>query len=204
MNLFNNQNIINNLNLLKTNRKKNYIKPIVIIQTSPARTCSTFLVNMLYGFFIPNQKIRGYWNLEDKLELFNYNINIYKSHILDIEKIINKYSNLYELYFICSERDNNKIEDKYKKLINVIIFDYNELNETHTLTLIDIINNAYNKLINKLPLKLHYKLNKNSAIWRINEMNKRYKEIENMPFTYVDPFFELHGRHKNRDNKDNN
>ena len=34
---------------------------------------------------------------------------------------------------------------------------------------------------------------------RIEKMNKKYTEIENMDFSHVDDFFQLHGRHRNRD-----
>ena len=64
----------------------------------------------------------------------------------------------------------------------------------------EIIDNIYNKLYSILPLYIGCKLNKNNALNRIINMNKRYEEIKDLPFTYIDPFYELHGSHKNRDN----
>ena len=184
---------LSNLNI------RNQNKPIVIIQTSPTRTGSTFLVNLLYGFLIPNERIRFYSDINASLQLFNNFVNIYKCHILEIDAIINKFSHIYELYFICSERDNNVINNKYRNLPNIIIFDYSEINETEFVKLKDIIDNAYDKLKKMLPNKISNKLNKNTALNRIIKMNKLYEEIKDKPFTYIDPFFELHGSHRNRD-----
>ena len=104
-------------------------KDIIIIQTGFKRAGTTFLVNLLYGFIAPNEAIHGFFDIEEPLESFS-KYNIYKSHMLNIDDIINKYSDKYQLYFIISERDE-KIDEKYKELHNVLIFDYyKELLET--------------------------------------------------------------------------
>ena len=37
----------------------------------------------------------------------------------------------------------------------------------------------------------------NNAINRINNMNKRYKEIKDKSFDFVDKYYQLHGSHRN-------
>ena len=37
-----------------------------------------------------------------------------------------------------------------------------------------------------------------NGINRINNMNKRYLEIKNKPFEFVDKYYQLHGSHRNR------
>lgn len=172
------------------------MKKLLIIQTSPYHTASTFLVNALYGL-IPelfNKKIIGIWdcNFEKHFE----NIIVIKSHNINIDELINKYKN-YETVFICSERKEKKyfINEKYKTYSNVVIFDFDELNETIHNPLTQIVDNIYNKCKKVLP---NIELNTIKCIKRINLMNKRYEEIKDKPFIYRDDFFELHGSHRNR------
>lgn len=179
----------------------------LIIQTSPYHTASTFLINAIYGLIpeISNQKIIGIWN-EKFNDYFNGNIICVKCHHTNIDELINLYNNNYKLIFICSERKekNYLIDDKYKNennYNNIITFDFQDLNETTENSLPEIVNNIYNKvtlLFNKL--KINIQLNKDNCIDRINLMNKRYEEIKNKPFSYIDDFYEIHGSHRNRTN----
>jgi hypothetical protein len=77
-----------------------------------------------------------------------------------------------------------------------LIFNYDELLETETYSVQDIVNNAYNKLRSFLPDDIE--LNKKDAVERIQKMNLAYEEIKDQPFSYIDHFFELHGSHRNR------
>lgn len=169
-------------------------KDIIIIQTGFKRTGTTFLVNLLYGFIDPNEAIHGFFDIEEPLESFS-KYSIFKSHILNIEDIINKYSDKYQLYFIIAERDE-KIDEKYKELHNVLIFDYyKELLETKDNSVQNIVDSSYEKLSLFLPDEIH--LSKESAINRINNMNNVYEEIKDYDFSYIDDFFALHGSHRN-------
>ena len=87
------------------------------------------------------------------------------------------------------------IDEKYKKYNNIIIFDFNELNQTNNNSLIKIVDNIYAKLKNVLN---DVKLDKEKCIERIKLMNSRYEEIKNEEFIYVHEFFQLHGSHRNR------
>ena len=172
---------------------------LLVIQTSPYHTASTFLVNAIYGL-IPelfNKKIIGIW--DNDFEKYFKDIIVIKSHDLLIDELINKYNKNYKLVFICSERQkmNYLIDNKYKSYDNVVIFDFDELNETSDNKLIQIIDNIYNKVTNILP---NIELDKTKCIERIKLMNIRYEEIKNMPFSYIDDFFEIHGSHRNRNN----
>lgn len=169
-------------------------KDIIIIQTGFKRTGTTFLVNLLYGFIAPNEAIHGFFDIEEPLESFS-KYSIFKSHMLNIEDIINKYSDKYQLYFIIAERDE-KIDEKYKELHNVLIFDYyKELLETEDNSIQNIVDSSYEKLSLFLPDEIH--LSKESAINRINNMNSVYEDIKNYDFSYIDDFFALHGSHRN-------
>jgi hypothetical protein len=189
-----------NLLFLQNNIKQPKIKKILIIQTSPPHTGSTFLINALYGIIeeINNKSICGEWS--DNYKNYFGNIIVLKCHNTNIDELIQKYSNEYYLYFVCSERPllNKHINPKYKLYKNVISFFYKDLLETEQNTLDVIIDNIYNNVKNLLYKHPHIKLNKNNGIQRIINMNKRYIEIKDLPFSYIDPFFELHGSHRNR------
>jgi len=173
------------------------MEKLLIIQTSPARTASTFLVNALYGL-IPecsNLKIREMWR--NDFDKFFKNIIIVKNHNTNIDELIKLYKN-YKTVFICSEREeiNALIDAKYKTYDNVIVFRFEELNETNDNPLVQIVDNIYTKVKDVLPPDIE--LNQSTCIERINNMNIRCKEIQNMSFNYVDDFFEIHGSHRNR------
>lgn len=197
----------------------NYIKKqkIVLIQLSPPRTGSTVLINILYGLLYYDKYVKfdnEFFNLleDDKISKENKkdfedkylseDINIIKTHCLNID-LINKYfnnKNIYKIYFICSERDDKKIDEKYYINKNVIIFDYDDLLETEDYTTEMIVKNVKSKLINnitELNLK-NINLDENDAINRIKNMNTLYEYIMYKPFTYYSNFFHLHGSHRNR------
>jgi hypothetical protein len=170
---------------------------LLIIQTSPLHTASTFLVNAIYGL-IPelfDHKIIKIWD-KNFQNLFK-NIIVIKNHNTNIDDLIKLYNKNYKLVFICSERQekNYLIDNKYKNYDNVVVFDFNELNETADNSLIKIVDNIYNKVSDLLP---DIELDKTKCIERIQLMNIRYEEIKHKDFEYIDDFFEIHGSHRNR------
>jgi len=173
---------------------------LLIIQTSPCHTASTLLVNAIYGL-IPelfDKRFIGIWY--DNFEQYFENIIVVKNHDIDIDKLIQQYDKLYNLVFICSEREekNYVIDEKYKLYNNVVVFDFNELNETSSNPLIQIVENIYNKVKILLP---DIELDTTKCLERINRMNIRYDEIKHEPFDYIDNFFGIHGSHRNRKNR---
>ena len=75
------------------------------------------------------------------------------------------------------------------------VFQYEELNETLENTTDIIVKNIHDKVNHLLNEKfnLNIKLNKEKCINRINKMNKRYIEIKDLPFGFVDRFYHIHG-----------
>lgn len=170
---------------------------LLIIQTSPKHTASTLLVNAIYGL-IPelfNKKIIGIWDYD--FESYFENIICIKNHHTNIDELMNLYNKKYKLMFICSERQdlNLFIDEKYKTYNNVVVFDFNELNETSDNSLTNIVDNIYNKFKHILS---DVELDKTKCIERIKLMNIRYEEIKNKPFSHIDVFFQIHGSHRNR------
>ena len=125
-------------------------------------------------------------------------------HDINIDELIKKYSLNYNVYFVCSERPskNLAIDPKYKLYRNVISFYYNELNETLDNPLPKIVTNVGRKLYNMLnrtkTIGVNININVQNGIKRVENMNNRCKEIEGQSFDYIDPFYEIHGSHRNR------
>ena len=181
------------------------MKKTLIFQTSKPRTCTTLLVNALYGLIENGDLVDkeiiyvDYYN-KDVHENFFDDVIIVKSHYLELEDLVKQFSEYYNLFFICSERKDKDllINDNYKLYENICIFQYEELNETLENTtdiIVETIHNKVNNLLNE-KFNLNIKLNKENSINRINKMNKRYIEIKNESFNFVDRFYHLHGSHR--------
>jgi FkbM family methyltransferase len=167
----------------------------LIIQTSPYRTASTLLVNALYGLIpaLQKTKIIGFW--DGNFEQYFGDVIVLKHHNVHIDQLILEY-NKYKLYFVCSERKDHgvMIDRKFKFYSNVCVFDFNELNETPSNQVPNIIQN----ISAKLSVMLQMNLDVAGGVNRVNAMNVRYKEIYQYPFDYIDEFFEIHGSHRSR------
>ena len=189
------------------------LEDINIYQLSQPRTGSTLLLNILYGLLYP---------LDEPCS----NYKIIKSHNFGVENIIDacvnkkgetlryhlKHDDVREMvkneknYIICSQRT----EDKDQPVLhpstgpgygwvtnpNVIIIDYENLLETESNSVADIVNHVANKLKNTLPKDIE--INVENGIKRIENMNEFYKTIKHLPFSYVENFYFLHGHHRNR------
>ena len=168
----------------------------LIIQSSFPRSASTVLVNAVHGL-IPS-------HAEKKIEFsdfyrpfrFNNDITIIKTHETQLDEIIRRFSGKYKLFFVCSERSGRShFDDKYRSYKNVAIFDFSQLNETPQYTLFHIVECIYDKLT---PLLVGIELDEAGCYERLVGMNERYEEIKYLPFDYVDPFYNIHGSHRER------
>ena len=189
----------------------------LIIQTSPVHTASTVLVNGLYGMIpeLSHMNVIGVWDcndeyhcdeetFEDYIALNTPNdfedIVVVKSHNTYLDYYMAKYSYHYDIYFVSSERKEKNvaeymIPEEYRNYDNLILFDYEEINETEDYSVEDIVNCMYDKL-SKTILNLNF--SKSGGVDRIRGMNKRYQEIKDRPFDYLDEFYHIHGSHRNR------
>lgn len=178
-------------------------KKILIIQTSPMHTGSTLLINLLYGLFESHHDKKIIFLRDDSWESGAGDITILKSHNTNIDELIKKYKKNYDLYFVCSERPlkNLFIDANYKNYRNVVSFHYNELNETLQNPLQKIASNVGRrvfKMLKNCETPINFTINVPNGIKRIIDMNHRYNEIKELPFSYIDDFYEIHGSHRGR------
>ena len=189
----------------------------LIIQTSPLHTASTVLANGLYGMFseTSNMNVTYYEDCSDELysdeetleELVRLktphlfaDVLIIKSHHTRLEYYMGKYGDSYDIYFVSSERKEKKSADymipqKYKEYSNLIIFDYEEINESPSYSVEIIVECMEKKLSKLIP---HLDFDKQGGVERIKRMNARYEEIKEMPFDYKDELYAIHGSHRSR------
>jgi hypothetical protein len=165
----------------------------LIVQTSPKHTASTLLINAIHGLIselADKRIVTG-----KKFKPFDTILAI-KIHNTNIDRLIKLYPG-YRVLFVCSERKdlNLLIDPKYKQYPNVLVFDFIELNATEATPLSTVVDTIYNRVAALLP---DIRLDKASCLKRLIAMNKRYEEIKHHPFDYIDPFYELHGSHRNR------
>ena len=175
-------------------------KPIRIIQVSHPGSGSTVLSNLLMAFFQPYENVIFMGKHFYKEELVHNNIVI-KTHDKLIEEWNKKYENIYDLYYIISDRHDYDW-DTYRNNKKFLFITYEELLENDKNPIEQISINVFNKVNNFLPKEYMIYNRKNISIQnginRINNMNKRYAEIKDKPFEFVDKYYQIHGSHRNR------
>lgn len=171
-------------------------KPYKIVCCSPTGTASTVLSNIVHGLIDAERPVDFGNGASDPSK------EIVQTHEVDIDKWINDFSDEYDLYFIVSERPkkNKTIQSKYYDYPQVKIFQFDQIS-TNTNSVEQVVALVYNTLIDFLPE--YIKLSKRAAIKRIKQMNKRYEEIKDKPFAFVDSFYHIHGSHKTEHGRPN-
>lgn len=164
----------------------------------PTRSGSTFLYNAICGLVNPELP-SIVTDKPDKVVKIAKNYDVIKSHNLNIgrwDSVLRKHN--IEPYFISSERPaiNRRLTNKSFK--NHLVFQYDELLETDTRSLETIVDHIYEKMRKFLPD--YIEMDKDDCLKRLTNMNILVKEIANKPFAYVDPFYQIHGGHRNRSN----
>lgn len=109
-----------------------------------------------------------------------------------------------QMYFVYVNRKDHPLIET--QLDNLILLDYEKIlykSELYTKTntcLHDVIDYIVTKYIESIP---GLEVNQNmidTAIDRVNEMDRRTIEMKNQPFQSVDKFFHIHGGHRGRPN----
>uniref|UniRef100_A0A6C0DRM4 Uncharacterized protein n=1 Tax=viral metagenome TaxID=1070528 RepID=A0A6C0DRM4_9ZZZZ len=180
-------------------------KPILIIQASPIRTASIVLVNVLQGLIyeLSNKPILDMTN-NIVINNFINNTNVVRTHYLDFNYLMNLYGKKYDVYFVCSERQEKGvlIDSGYRNMRNIIIFDYAELLETPTNAIDNIVDTVYKRFIKMIP-NSDIIFSTLTAKKRLREMNNYYETIKTRPFTYINIFYGIHGSHRSVDSSGN-
>jgi hypothetical protein len=173
------------------------MKPVRIIQASPARTASTVVINVLMGLMgHKHDPVIFYEHHQEGPKSHD----VIKTHITDLQWWVDRFGEEYDLYFVCSERGPWKISDEYRSWPNVAIFQYEELLETADYSEEDIVRCIADRIdqFSEPTLMVTDPVDRENAVHRLSCMNARYKEIKSEPFEFIDPFYHIHGSHRGR------
>ena len=113
----------------------------------------------------------------------------------------------YDLYFVVSEREK-KYKERYYNYENILFIAYKELLETKENTVEKIVKYVYKQASSFLPREIFPDNDEKSiidtAVKRIEDMNKVCKTIKDKPFEYCDKFYHIHGSHRGRPQTERN
>lgn len=173
---------------------------IRIVQMSQTRSGSTLLSNILYGLFQPDEPI-CFCSMDTHqiLSPFIHDHFILKTHSEQPSEINSNFPQ-YTIYYVASVRPSRgKINHKkYVKTVpRFIAIDYDLISGDVE----ESVDNVVRTLQQLLPTELMAVANKETAVGRIKAMNDRYDQIKDLPFVEYDPFFKIHGHHRNRDHE---
>lgn len=174
-----------------------------IIQIGKLRTGSTLLTNVLYGLVTPKADV---CYCADGCCMVN---NLPGSVIIKMHDpaqiaTLDKRCRLHgcEPYFVCSVRAefNRDIPAEFKTWPNVTRVEYADLIQTETRSVADSVQAVVERIKPIFPADFVASFQLDAAVERVEAMNRRYAEIQDKPFDWIDTFFRLHGHHRNRDN----
>lgn len=171
---------------------------------TPPRTGSTLLVNIVHGFFAPNEPVRI-----GKHKNKNSKTLIFKTHDM---KLLYQDQLPDHVFAVTVERPeiNCAVVEKIKKstpLKNVLILNYtqdllykSEYSNGNQKNIIDIIKGIAEKITNRFDIFISED-QINEALKRVLKMNQKYEKIKDLAFSECDKFYHIHGSHRNRDKK---
>jgi hypothetical protein len=165
----------------------------LIVQASFPRSASTLLVNILYGLIVGLEDQAVIWN-----DFRNYygpaitaSVTVFKTHETNLADLDFLLSKKYNTFFVCSERGRT-FDDRSRSLSNVAVLDYNDLNNVPVPEVCERVHAVVSDMVPAMPLSIP------NCIGRVEAMNRRSEEIADLPFSFVDPFYQLHGHHRLR------
>lgn len=162
---------------------------IKIIVTAFTNTKSTFLINILHGFFYMNEPI-----YTDTEKLIKHKL-ITKTYDTNIDKWNLLYQDIFNIYFIGCENIRPYLK-KYYSLDNVLIFKTQKLTVSEKNDLPSIIEYVYDTLQSFLPntlFNVEKSIMLNQAMKRLLDMTIEYRIIENNSITKYNTFYHIHG-----------
>lgn len=175
-----------------------------ILLTTPTRTASTVLANVILGLIHHHYPLFYHHDPSVRLatyDLFRDNILI-KTHDTNVDEIL-RLSPQYKITIITVIR-NKDMNIAYcnmsQKYPNVLTFDFNEVNEKSFKKTKDYVCNITTKLKEHLPTELTQILNINQAVLRVKKLNLTYQALKfntrEFETGFPEPFFRFNGSHK--------
>ena len=136
-----------------------------------------------------------------------------KTHVVDVDELEEEFGHLFDdTFYVAANRAEKgiSIDAEYCEYDNVLCFDYDdfaykpdEIEDGDSLEVIsDIVRRVKAGLEQKFPLLRNVEMSVEEATKRVKLMEKATEEIVGKSFKEHEPYFGIHGGHRNRD--DNN
>jgi len=167
------------------------VSNLIFIQCSPKGSGSTVLANILQGFLDKGRPLRFEYSPEDASDCNG--LSVIKTHNMDYAGWEARFPSK-KILFVSSSRKGRKFDKIENTVENQIIIEYENLLESDTVSVDNIVSNIYDRVVHRT--KRYIKLDKKGGLSRILAMNKRYAEIKDYPFQFLDHFYHIHGSHR--------
>lgn len=185
------------------------MKPVILVLTEK-RTGSTVLANALYGLICPNEIIQSHTivrsfdsgragTLRQVKALYDTcGVIIIKSHIHSLKTGLEEFNDVaerngFKLYIVTVSRGDIKTDTGSH---DVLEFQYEDI-ETDNNSVEQVIDHVYSHLKGFIPDSI--KLNKETGVQRLNEMNTSIEALKNMTYHVIDRKHRVFGAHWDRD-----
>lgn len=169
-----------------------------IVQMSRTGTGSTFVVNLVAGLICPDEPIcfpTRNWIHTSLLS---------KCHGGNPLQVMEEFS-AFDLYLITSTRGEKTYKPEVLEHPRVLEIAYDDILETPDRPLKDVVETLSDAILDFLPPHIvpdHPRAElKVTALDRIVAMNRVVEQLSDKPFSIYDPFFHVHGSHRNRAEK---
>lgn len=170
--------------------------------------------NGRYGPYPPNADLADPYPFilhDSRLKLTKESIDVTavtKTHIVDVDALQREFGPLFgQLYFIAANRAEKgiSIDDKYCKYSNVLCLDYGDFSySTGGSSLVDVVSvvtRVKKDIITKFPLLQNLDMDVEEAAHRVKLMEKATTIMAEKAFKEHEPYFGIHGGHRDRDDK---
>ena len=137
-----------------------------------------------------------------------------KTHIVDVDELEEEFGHLFDdTFYVAANRAEKgiSIDAEYCEYDNVLCFDYDdfaykpdEMDDEDSLEVIsDIVERVKTGLEHKFPLLRNVDMSVEEATKRVKLMEKATEEMAGKSFKEHEPYFGIHGGHRNRDDNNN-
>jgi len=170
----------------------------VVISTAP-RTGSTLLTNIVYGLLNHSSPVS--WLPSSSIS--NWDLSVFKQSgggpvIVKTHCPVNKLPRITSPKTIYVSLRRAGVGDPYiidDPGTGNLVFDYDRLRYESENELREVVEHVKIRLSPCLP---GVRFDTEAAVSRVQRMDERCLDIKDKPFSYVDPFFHIHGSHRGR------
>jgi len=169
----------------------------------PQGVTESSVENDPYPFILHDGRLKM---AEDNMDV----TTVTKTHIVDVEELEEEFGHLFErVFYVAANRaaKDITIREEYCELDNVLCIDYDDFAYTPDDSSLEdiaaIVERVKLGLEEKFPLLIDVDMDVDEAVKRVKLMEKATTEMADKSFKEHEPYFGIHGGHRNRDDNNN-